>query len=133
MSVNGQIGLTQVRAFVAAVQFLTHVPVPNFANDAETAAADLRRGVVYLPLVGALIGLSTSTVILAASSLWPSWVAAVVGLAYEAWLTGALHEDAVADFCDAFGGGWSREEVLRILKDSRPMRQPIARPTPATR
>ena len=40
-------------------------------------------------------------------------------LAVEARLTGAFHEDAVADFCDAFGGGWTREEVLRILKDSR--------------
>ena len=34
-------------------------------------------------------------------------------------LTGAFHEDAVADFCDAFGGGWTRDDILRILKDSR--------------
>jgi len=43
----------------------------------------------------------------------------VLGLIFEAVLTGGLHEDAVADFCDAFGGGWTREDILRILKDSR--------------
>jgi adenosylcobinamide-GDP ribazoletransferase len=101
------------------VQFLTRIPVPSFAGDREEAAADLRRGEVYIPLVGGLVGLSTAGVILAASYLWPTGLAVVLGLTWEAWLTGALHEDAVADFCDAFGGGWTREEVLQILKDSR--------------
>src|SRR5262245_41540059 len=109
----------QVRAFLAAVQFLTRIPVPSFAAGREEAAADLRQGEVYIPLVGGLVGLSTSGVILAATYLWPMGLAVVLGLAWEAWLTGALHEDAVADFCDAFGGGWTREEVLHILKDSR--------------
>src|SRR5262245_43163072 len=118
---GGTIGIlnVQARAFLAAVQFLTRLPVPSPVGDGEQATADLRRGVVYLPLVGGLIGLSTAGVILAASSLWPPWLAVVLGLTWEAWLTGALHEDAVADFCDAFGGGWTKEEVLDILKDSR--------------
>jgi adenosylcobinamide-GDP ribazoletransferase len=110
---------TQARGFLAAVQFLTRIPVPSLANDAEEAAADLRHGEVYIPLVGGLVGLCTAGVILAASYLWPPWLAVVLGLAWEAWLTGALHEDAVADFCDAFGGGWTREDILGILKDSR--------------
>jgi adenosylcobinamide-GDP ribazoletransferase len=42
-----------------------------------------------------------------------------LALAFEARLTGAFHEDALADFCDAFGGGWTREQTLEILKDSR--------------
>src|SRR5262249_35076298 len=109
----------QARAFVAAVQFLTRVPVPNLCRDAEEATAALRRGVVYLPLVGGLVGLGTAGVIVANSYLWPPWIAVALGLAWEAWITGALHEDAVADFCDGFGGGWTREEVLDILKDSR--------------
>jgi adenosylcobinamide-GDP ribazoletransferase len=46
-------------------------------------------------------------------------VAVGLALAAEALVTGAFHEDAVADFCDAFGGGWSRDDVIRILKDSR--------------
>ncbi len=55
----------------------------------------------------------------AASCLWPTPLAVLIGLAAEAVLTGAFHEDAVADCCDGFGGGWSREDVLRIMKDSR--------------
>ncbi len=61
----------------------------------------------------------TATVIVGGSRLWPVWVAVVLELAVEALLTGSFHEDAVADFCDAFGGGWTRDDVLRILKDSR--------------
>jgi adenosylcobinamide-GDP ribazoletransferase len=57
--------------------------------------------------------------ILMAGRLWPIGLAVVIGLAFEAFLTGAFHEDAVADFCDAFGGGWTRDDILRILKDSR--------------
>jgi adenosylcobinamide-GDP ribazoletransferase len=119
MGAKGGVLNAQVRAFVAAVQLLTRIPLPSLAGDNEEAAADLRRGEPYIPLVGGLIGLSTAGVILTASYLWPTGIAVVLGLAWEAWLTGALHEDAVADFCDAFGGGWTREDVLRILKDSR--------------
>ena len=54
-----------------------------------------------------------------AGRFWPIGLAVVIGLAFEALLTGAFHEDAVADFCDAFGGGWTRDDILRILKDSR--------------
>lgn len=110
----------QPAAFLAAVTFLTRVPVPIrfFPRDEEPARL-LRASVVYFPLVGALIGLATAAVILGAGLLWPAWIAVVIGLAFEALLTGAFHEDAVADFCDAFGGGWTREDVLRILKDSR--------------
>jgi adenosylcobinamide-GDP ribazoletransferase len=109
----------QARAFMAAVQFLTRIPVAGIGRDADQAAAALRRGRVYFPLVGGLVGLSTSGVIVAASYVWHMWVAVALGLIWEAWLTGAFHEDAVADFCDAFGGGWTREQVRTILKDSR--------------
>src|SRR5262249_19524146 len=111
--------VAQARAFLAAVQFLTRIPTPTFGSDRDEAAADLRRGVVYFPLVGGLVGLGTAALILAASFLWPRWLAVALGLAWEAWLTGALHEGAVADYCDGFGGGWTKEEVLDILKDSR--------------
>src|SRR5262245_35097740 len=111
--------VVQARAFLAAVQFLTRIPVPSLGRDSDEAAAALRRGEAYIPLVGGLVGLGTAGVILAASYLWPTWLAVALGLAWEAWLTGALHEDAVADFCDGFGGGWTKEEVLDILKDSR--------------
>ena len=112
--------LRQMAAFLTAVRFLTRIPVPDWFFPANSDHAILMRAsVVYFPLVGAGIGAVTGSVILFAAKLWSAWLAVLIGLALEAMLTGALHEDAVADFCDAFGGGWTRDDVLRILKDSR--------------
>lgn len=103
-----------------AVQFLTRVPVPGTgALTGKQVAAGLVRAVGWFPLVGAGIGAITAGLALAADSLWPTLVAVLLALAAEARLTGAFHEDAVADFCDAFGGGQSAEDVRRIMKDSR--------------
>lgn len=119
---------TAWQSFLAAVQFLTRIPVPAHwltsvavgADPADTGTRPtLARTATYFPLVGTLIGLSTGLVIWLTAHLWPLGVAVILGLAFEALLTGALHEDALADFCDAFGGGWTREDVLRILEDSR--------------
>lgn len=103
-------------AFVTAVQFLTRVPL---STPEPVSAAVLSRCPVYFPVVGGLIGVVTSVVLGIAGLFWPVWLAVMAALAVEARLTGAFHEDAVADFCDAFGGGWTRDDVLRILKDSR--------------
>ncbi|WP_439534002.1 adenosylcobinamide-GDP ribazoletransferase [Polymorphobacter sp.] len=103
-----------------AVQFLTRVPVPGTGRlSAEAVRAGLVRAIGWFPLVGALVGMVTAAVALAAASIWPVPVAVLMALAVEARLTGAFHEDAVADFCDAFGGGLTAEDVRRILKDSR--------------
>ena len=112
--------VVQWQAFWAAVQFLTRVPAPaRFLAAAHRDGAPLQRATVYFPLVGALIGLGAATVIGLAALVWPIWLAVVLGLVAEALLTGALHEDALADCCDALGGGWTRADVLRILDDSR--------------
>jgi adenosylcobinamide-GDP ribazoletransferase len=79
----------------------------------------LHLSVRFMPFVGAGIGISTGFVAWLALNWWPPWLAIAMALACEAMLTGAFHEDAVADFCDAFGGGWTKDDVLRILKDSR--------------
>lgn len=107
------------RAWWAAVGFLTRVPVPFPAKSAEEANDDLRRALIFFPVVGGLIGLATASVLLLALQCWPIWVAVLLALAFEAWMTGAFHEDAVADFCDAFGGGWNSDDIFRIMKDSR--------------
>lgn len=105
---------------VLAVQFLTRIPVPGTAGlSGEQVAIGLVRAVGWFPLVGAGVGAITAGVALSAASLWPLWVAVLIALAVEARLTGAFHEDAVADFFDAFGGGHSAEDVRRIMKDSR--------------
>ena len=103
-----------------ALQFLTRLPVPALGRLDEAEARDaLSRGMAWLPLAGALIGCVTAGLFVAARLIWSPWVAAILALAVEARLTGAFHEDAVADFCDGFGGGRTAEDVHRILKDSR--------------
>lgn len=105
---------------VLAVQFLTRFPVPSTAGlSAEAVQAGLARAVGWFPLVGTLVGAITAAIALAAGQYWPAYVAVPIALATEALATGAFHEDAVADFCDAFGGGQSAEDIRRIMKDSR--------------
>jgi adenosylcobinamide-GDP ribazoletransferase len=108
------------RAFFTAVQFLTRLPVPGGkTRDLSTFPEDIQRGLQFFPVIGAGVGVLAAVALLVFDAWLPFAVAVLCALAVEARLTGAFHEDAVADFCDAFGGGWTREEVLRILKDSR--------------
>ena len=103
-----------------ALQFLTRIPVTvTNGLSVDVVQIGLVRAVGWFPLVGALIGCVTASVAVGAAMLWPVPIAIVLALAVEARLTGAFHEDAVADFCDAFGGGQTADDVRRILKDSR--------------
>lgn len=109
----------QFHAAITAAQFLTRVPLPGGMNRPDPDRTLLRAAVVYFPLVGGLVGAFTGGVVWAALLVWPPVVAVALGLVAEALLTGAFHEDAVADCCDGLGGGWTRDDVLRIMKDSR--------------
>lgn len=103
-----------------ALQFLTRLPVPILARLSSQQADDgMVRAMAWLPLVGAFIGSITASVFVIASMFWPPLVAALLALAVEALLTGFFHEDAVGDFCDAFGGTARGEHALRIMHDSR--------------
>ncbi|MGC4065644.1 MAG: adenosylcobinamide-GDP ribazoletransferase [Polyangiaceae bacterium] len=70
------------------------------------------------PVVGALLGLSSFAVFRSLSGLG-DWGSAIVTTAFGAYVTGAFHEDGLADTCDALGGAVSRERALEIMKDSR--------------
>lgn len=103
-----------------AVQFLTRISVPGLNElTAEQARYGLSRSVIWFPLVGALVGVITAAILVGSAHIWPRAIAVIIALAIEARLTGAFHEDAVADFCDAFGGGHDAISTHRIMKDSR--------------
>ena len=102
----------------AALAFLTRVPVG--AARAEGEGPPLGRAVRAFPVIGALIGLAAGLVYGIASGLGlPEIVAAVLALGASALITGALHEDGLADMADGFGGGETRERKLAIMRDSR--------------
>ncbi len=103
-----------------AVQFLTRVPVPLLDRlEGPVVQAGLVKAVEWFPLVGAMVGGFTAALVLGLAQIVPIAVAVIIALIAEARLTGAFHEDAVADFCDAFGGGYTADDVRRIMKDSR--------------
>ncbi|KAL4515727.1 hypothetical protein Ndes2437B_g07150 [Nannochloris sp. 'desiccata'] len=71
------------------------------------------------PIIGAIVGLWGATWLDAFSVLWGPGIAASVSVLATVWITGALHEDGLADTFDGFGGGWGKSQILRIMKDSR--------------
>ena len=100
-----------------ALAFLTRLPVRERRAWFD---ADLAASVPLFPVVGALIGVAGAIgYALAAWLGLPPWPAAAIALATTIWLTGALHEDGLADVADGFGGGRTREDKLRIMHDPR--------------
>ena len=106
----------ELRLFFVALQFLTRVPVPRWVG---FEPAWLQACLRHFPVVGACIGAWAAAVLLAALWAWPPAVAACLSGAATVWLTGAFHEDGLADTCDGLGGAVSRERSLAIMKDSR--------------
>lgn len=98
---------------LAALQFLTRVPI---RLRREPSLPDT---VAWFPVAGAIIGAAVGGV---AAGLWfvvPPIVAGAVAVVVGLLITGAFHEDGLGDIADAFGGGWTVERRLEILKDSR--------------
>jgi adenosylcobinamide-GDP ribazoletransferase len=104
-----------MRALIAAVRFLTRLPCPG----PDTRAEDLAPAVGWYPLVGALVGAAIAGIFLAFDHGLPAAVAAVLAVAAGLLLTGGFHEDGATDAADGLGGGFTRERVLAIMKDSR--------------
>jgi adenosylcobinamide-GDP ribazoletransferase len=95
----------------AAVSFLTRIPVRLREEPSMTAA------VPWFPVVGAGIGMIVGAIAAGMAELVPMPVAAAVAVLVGVLVTGAFHEDGLADVADAFAGGWTVEQRLRILKD----------------
>jgi len=106
----------QLRLFFTAIQFFTRLPIPRWVGFDATW---LQPAVRYFPLIGWLVAAMTIGVYWLASMLWPAAIAVLLSMLVGILLTGALHEDGLADVCDGFGGGTTMERVLAIMKDSR--------------
>lgn len=102
-----------IAGLLGAVQFLTRVPVGRREPVAH------HRVVPWFCVVGACIGAAVGGVAVGLAEIVPTTVAAASAVIVGMLLTGAFHEDGLADVADAFGGGWTIEQRLVILKDSR--------------
>lgn len=100
-----------------AIRFLTILPVPN--SDRAPEPDWLTRAMTFFPIAGVGIGVISAMVLVLGNSLFGPGLAALLAVAASVMVTGAMHEDGLADTFDSFGGGWSVERRLEIMKDSR--------------
>ncbi len=107
---------TLIAPLFAAFTFLTRIPLPGAGRvDADVLA----RSAVWFPLVGAVVGGVGALVLEFGGRIWPPLVAAALSVMATVLLTGAFHEDALADAADGLGGGRDRDRMLEIMRDSR--------------
>ena len=98
----------------AALTYFTRIPCPvNLRPGANDGASS------FAPLIGYIVAALSLLVMWVAAFAFPDTVVVALGIVSAIWLTGAMHEDGWADFCDGFGGGWTRERTLEIMRDSR--------------
>ncbi len=102
--------------FLTALQFLTRIQVPAHYRFQPSY---LQASVRYLPLVGQIVAALGVLAYLICSKWLGTELAILAYMLATIYITGAFHEDGWADTCDAFGGGYDKEQVLRIMKDSR--------------
>ena len=108
--------MTQIRLLLTAVQYFTRLRVPAWVGHAQEQLAGAVR---YFPAIGLIVGASGAATLWLAAQVLPAPLPAILATAVTVLMTGAIHEDGLADTCDGLGGGVTREQALEIMKDPR--------------
>ncbi|GLU50640.1 adenosylcobinamide-GDP ribazoletransferase [Dyadobacter frigoris] len=106
----------ELRLFFTALQFYTRLPAPPWVG---YNSDDMNKATRYLPLIGWIAGFTSCIFLLLGTYLIDLSTGLILSMISSILLTGAFHEDGFADACDGFGGGWTKEKILEIMKDSR--------------
>lgn len=104
-----------MKRIAAALTLFTRLPIWKWT---EIPASAYSSAVVFWPLTGWLTAGLTAGIFFVLSFFLPALPAIILAIIARLLLTGALHEDGLADLCDGFGGGRDKESILRIMKDS---------------
>jgi adenosylcobinamide-GDP ribazoletransferase len=104
-----------LKDLLLAFQFLTRIPVPGKFHTPNA----LSNAAKFFPIVGLVIALGAIGLRRVLSGHLAPPVVTVLVLSYLVLITGGFHEDGLADAADGFGGGWSKEKILEIMRDSR--------------
>ncbi len=107
---------TFVKRFLFAAQFLTRAPMPSSLAPTEE---ELGKSAAFFPLIGVAVGGSAALVFTLAQRVLPLPPSVLLAIVFTTFITNGFHEDGLADVFDGFGGGWTRDRVLEIMRDSR--------------
>ena len=105
----------EVKVFFTALMFYTRLPCPPWVDHSEDM---LNRATRYFPLMGWIVAGISGLVFWGSTFILPVPVSILLSMVAGILATGAFHEDGWADVCDGFGGGWTKERILTIMKDS---------------
>jgi len=105
-----------IRRFLVAIQFLTRLPVSRALNSSET---DIGKAAAFFPLVGVIVGGGAALAFVVLQKILPLPASVFCAIVFAVFITNGFHEDGLADSFDGFGGGWTKDRVLEIMRDSR--------------
>ena len=105
-----------INDFFLMLQFLSRIPINR---SLKCEPGNFRRGALFLPVVGFIIGGIQWMIYFAVSRVMPTEITAIVLFLSAAILTGALHIDGLGDTCDGFYAFKGRDRIIEIMKDSR--------------
>lgn len=106
----------EIQIFLTAIMFFTRIPCPKWVDHSPEF---LQKSAKYFSLVGIIVGSIGAIVFYGFSFLFSTEISLLLSMLSTIYVTGAFHEDGFADVCDGFGGGWTKEKILLIMKDSR--------------
>ena len=104
-----------MKHIAAALTFFTRIPIWKWTEIPQKYYSSV---VVFWPMTGWVTGGLTALLLWLAAQVFPMLPAVIIALTGRILLTGGLHEDGLADFCDGVGGGTSKDRILAIMKDS---------------
>ena len=105
----------ELHIFFTALMFYTRIPCPKYIDHNPDY---LNKASRYFPLIGWIVGSVAFCVFSVFKYLVGPEIAVLFSMIASVLVTGAFHEDGFADVCDGFGGGWTKEKILTIMKDS---------------
>ncbi len=106
----------EINIFFTALMFYTRIPCPK---NIDHSPEYINKATRYFPLIGWIVGAISFFIFWFSSYFFDANISIFLSLITGVLVTGAFHEDGLADVFDGFGGGWTKEKILEIMKDSR--------------
>lgn len=106
----------EIHIFFTALMFFTRIRCPKWVDHDPTY---LQKSSKYFPLIGWIVGGIGAATFYGTHFIFSIEISLVLSIIATIYATAGFHEDGFADVCDGFGGGWTKDKILMIMKDSR--------------